>query len=78
MSALALKQKIIQKVEPIENDNLLAEMYRTLEISQVDSDVFMLTPAMRFALDEGLEDVKNGRVITNYEENKEIAEWLSK
>ena len=78
MSTLELKQKIIEKIESIEDDNLLAEIYRTLEISQADSDVFVLTPAMRIALDEGLEDVKHGRVISNDEANKDIDEWLSK
>jgi len=78
MSTLELKQKIIEKIESIEDDNLLAEIYRTLEISQADSNIFMLTSAMRFALDEGLEDVKHGRVISNDEANKEIDEWLSK
>ena len=78
MSSLELKQKIIEKIESIEDDNLLAEIYRTLEISQADNDVFVLTPPMRIALDEGLEDVKHGRVISNDEANKEIDEWLSK
>ena len=78
MSSLELKQKIIEKIESIEDDNLLAEIYRTLEISQADSGDFILTPAMRSALDEGLEDVKNGRVISNDEANKEIDEGLSK
>ena len=78
MSTLELKQKIIQRIEAIEDDSLLAEIYRTLEISQADSDAFVLTPAMRSALDGGLEDVKNGRVVSNDEANKEIDEWLSK
>ena len=78
MSTLELKQKIIEKIESIEDDNLLAEIYRTLEISQADSDAFVLTPAMRIALDEGFEDVKHGRVISNDEANKEIDEWLAK
>jgi len=78
MSTAELKRQLIDKIESIEDDNILAEIYRVLEISQADSDVFELTSIMRSALNEGLEDVKNGRVISNDQANKEIDEWLSK
>ena len=78
MSTLELKRQLIDKIESIEDDNILAEIYRLLEISQADSEVFELTPAMRLALDEGLDDVEHGRIISNEQANKEIDEWLSK
>ena len=78
MSTKELRKQIIDKIESINDDNVLAEFYRVLEMSESDEEVFQLTPAMIASINEGLEDIKHGRVISNEEANKEIEEWLSK
>jgi hypothetical protein len=78
MSTLELKQKVINKIESLENNDLLEEVYRILEMGDGDFEVYELSSQQKSAINAGLEDVKNGRVTSHEMAKMEIEKWLSK
>ncbi len=78
MSTTELKQKLISKIEQTEDDSLLEEALRLLDIEMDDLDLIELDKNQIEAIDEAKEQIKNGQYLTNQQANKEIDEWLSK
>lgn len=78
METLELKRQLISKIEIIENDKILEEVYRILDIGEEAFEVYKVSEHQRKLLDEANEDIKNGKVTSNEIANKEIEEWLSK
>ena len=78
MSTVELRKQLIDKIETISDDNILAELYRFVEINESDDEVYDLSPEIISAINEGLEDVKNGRVKSHEEVKRTMTEWLSK
>ncbi len=79
MSTLELKRLLIEKIQKIEDDNLLGEAYRLLEINAEESDeVYLLNDEQKSAIEEAREQIRNGQYLTNEESNRQIKEWLKK
>ena len=78
MSTLELKEKLISRILQTENKPLLDEVFRLLEPEEEEAEILQLSPQQRQAILEGLDDVENGRFLTNEQADKEIREWLKK
>lgn len=78
MSTMELKQRLIDRIALIEDDQVLAEVYRLLEWANANPAAVQLTPDMMAAIDAGLEDMENGRTISHEQAKRETEEWLSK
>ena len=78
MSTKELKKKLIEKIEKTESNELLAEAYRLLELETEDIEICTLSEEQRSAVEEGREQIKDGKFLTNDEANREIDEWLGK
>ena len=78
MSTVELRKKLIEKIQKTENEVLLEEAYRLLELETEDIEVYNLTEEQRKAISEGREQIKNGKFLTDDEASNEIDEWLSK
>ena len=78
MSTLELKQKLISKIEQTEDNSLLEEALRLLDIEIDDLGPIKLSEKQIEATDEAREQIKKGQYLTNEQANKEIDEWLSK
>ena len=78
MHTLELKKQLIDKIESTNNDILLEEIYRILDMGEDNLELYKLSSHQKAAIDEGLEDVKQGNVISHEDAKKEIDEWLSK
>ncbi len=78
MSATELKLQIINKITTIEDELILEEIFKLVDIeSQMDS-VYRLTDDERKAINLGLKDLQEGRVHSSEEANTIIKEWLNK
>ena len=42
MSAIELKKRLIDKIQKTDNENLLGEAYRLLELETEDTDIYKL------------------------------------
>lgn len=78
MTRVELKNKVIGRINQIENDDLLAEVYRLLETGDEKFEIYKLSDQQEKAIDEAEEQIKKGEYISNKQANKDIDEWLNK
>ena len=78
MSTPELKSKIISHVQQSEDENLLTEIYNLI-LAEVDlNKVYVLTEYEKSMVEEGLNDVREGRTYTSEKANELLKEWLKK
>lgn len=78
MSTVELRKRLIDKIQKTDNEHLLKEAYRLLELEIDDLDIYKLSEDQRKAINEGRQQIKNGQFLTEDQANNEIDEWLSK
>ena len=78
MSTIELRKLLIEKIQLTDDDKLLEEASRLLEVDIEEPDVYILNDKQKKAIAEGRKQIINGEFLTDEESNKEIDEWLSK
>jgi len=78
MSTIELRRRLIDKIQKTENEELLAEAYRLLELETEDIEIYKLNDDQRKAITEARQQIDNGQFLTDDQSNKEIDEWLNK
>jgi hypothetical protein len=78
MSTLELRKRLIDKIQKTENDDLLKELYRLLQMETEDIEIYKLNDSQKKAVHEARLQINNGQFLTNELANKEIDQWLSK
>ena len=73
-----MKKQLIDKIQSTEDHKILEEVYRILEISTQEIDMIMFTDDQKSDIDKGIQDIEEGRYLTNEAANNEIIEWLKK
>ncbi len=78
MSTVELRKRLIDKIQKTDNENLLEEAYRLLELETEDIEIYKLSDEQRKAVNEAKQQIKSGKYLTDDQANKEIDEWLNK
>jgi hypothetical protein len=65
MSATEFKLRIINKVTSIEDQSILEEIFKLVDLESKMDSVYRLTEAERTAVGIGLKDVNEGRVYSS-------------
>ena len=78
MSVTELKLRIINKITAIEDELILEEIFKLVDMESEMDSVYRLTDPERKAIAIGLEDVKEGRVYSSEAAEHMIKEWLRK
>ena len=78
MSTIKLRKLLIEKIQLTNDDKLLEEAFRLLDINIEDSNVYVLNDQQKQAIAEGRQQFINGDYLTEEESNKEMDKWLSK
>ncbi len=78
MSTIELRRRLIDKIQKTDNEGLLAEVYRLLELETEDIEIYKLNNDQRKAISEARQQIKSGQFLTDEQSNKEIDKWLSK
>ena len=78
MSAIELRKRLIDKIQKTENEDLLEEIYRFLDLDTNDIEIYKLNETQKKAIAEAREQVKNGVVLTEELANREIDKWLDR
>jgi predicted transcriptional regulator len=79
MSTAELKRKLIAQIKETDNDDLLTEISTMLFIEAHSvNGVYQLSAEEIEAINEGLEQIKNGQWLSDAESNKRVEEWLNK
>ena len=73
-----MKQQLIEKIKSTEDDNILEEVYRILEVGKMEMDEIVLSEEQKELIDEGLRDIEKENYSSNEDANNEIEKWLSK
>jgi hypothetical protein len=78
MSAIELRKRIIEKLSSIEDELILKEIYDIIKIeSEIDS-VYKLSQDEKIAIDAGLKDIRDGKIVSSERADALIKEWLKK
>jgi hypothetical protein len=78
MSKAEIKKELISRIEAMEDEGVLEEVYRILGINTGDVDTVVLTSFQQSAIDAGLNDIELGHTLSDDEANRDIAQWLKK
>jgi hypothetical protein len=78
MSTTELRKRLIDKVEKTQDQRVLEEAYRLLEIEAEDIEIYKLNDDQKKAIGQARQQIKDGRFLTNEQANTEIDEWLKK
>jgi predicted transcriptional regulator len=78
LTDIKFKEKLIAKISNIDNDELLHQISRLIDFESKMDEVYEMSPGEIEAVNEGLEQLKNGQWISHEEANKQVDEWLKK
>ena len=78
MSTVELKERLIEKIKETDNENILQEAFRLLDIEVTDMGVYHFSEAERNMVNDSKNQIDKGQFLTNETANKEIDQWLSK
>ncbi len=78
MTTIELRNKVIGKINQIDDELVLAEIYKLLDDNFVDTETYQLSDSHNRAIEVSLNQIKNGEYLTNEEANLEIKKWLNK
>ncbi len=78
MSNQELKKQVVEKLRTFEDEIILDEIYRLLQITEVDNETHLFTDAQMKFLDKRDSQIENGIFLTEAEADKEAEEWLKK
>ncbi|WP_026632399.1 hypothetical protein [Dyadobacter alkalitolerans] len=78
MSTIDLKERLIGKIQEIENNDVLAEAYRLLGLELEIDEPYKLSKQQKNAVAEARQQIKSGAFLTNEEADNDIDEWLNK
>ena len=71
-----IRNSIIDKLLTIDNKDYLAALYKLVEKSSVDGKVVKLTKEQKIMLQLSDDDIKNNRLISQSQLDKDDLQWL--
>lgn len=71
-----LRNNIIDKLLTISNKDYLSALYQLVKTSAVDKDIVELSEEQILMLQLSDEDIKNGRLISQTQLDKDDLQWL--
>ena len=75
MSIQELQELLIEKIRQTDDNVLLEEATRLLDIEIDDADVYVLSASEKADIDEARQQIKNKESFTHEEANQLINEW---
>lgn len=78
MTTIELKNRVIGKINQIDNEEILTEVYKLLDDSFIDPETYQLSDNHTAAINTAIEQIKNGEYLTDEQSNIEAKKWLKK
>ena len=76
MEITDLKNRIIEKIQKINDENVLKSIDRLIEIKRVGEETLQLNDKAREAIIEAENQIKNGEYLTDEQAKKDIRSFL--
>lgn len=73
---MTVKQKIIEQLNSIEDENVLNEIFNLISSEKDLESVYKFSNSEMQEVNEAIEDADNGKYYSQYESEKLIAKWL--
>ncbi len=73
---MTVKQKIIEKINSIEDERILEEIYSLISVEKNFDVIYKFSPSELLKVNEGIEDADNGKYYSQKESEKLVAKWL--
>lgn len=73
-----LKEKLIQRIQQIENEDLLKEIIDLIDFESNSKDVFLLSDAQKDAIENGIQSIESEGSHSNEEAKSIVKEWFKK
>ncbi len=70
MTTIELKKKVIGKINQIDDESVLAGIYKLLDDSFLDTETYQLSDDHSHAIDVAVNQIKNGEFLTHEESNE--------
>ena len=78
MTTIELKNKVLSKIYETNDVDILTEVYKILDESFEDSEIYQLSENHKTAIELGIKQINIGEYLTNEQANKEAAQRLNK
>lgn len=72
MSTIELRKRLIDKIQKTEDERILEEAYRLLELETEDIEIYKLDEDQKKAISEARQQIKNGQFLTEDFTNSSI------
>ena len=66
MTAISMKKKIISKIETTKNKNLLADIYKLLDLADKEENLLELSDQQKKSIKNGLRNITQKKTSRNY------------
>lgn len=78
MSVIELRKDIINQVKLMEDELVLQEIHDLIKMETDVEAVYKLTDQEKSAVEVGLSDIKQSKIVSSEKANELIAQWLKK
>jgi hypothetical protein len=78
MTTKELKHQLIEKVNNLNDDDLLMDLIKLIDADSIVNDIYRLSDNHKSAIEKAIAQIEGGEYLTNEQSNKETDEWLSK
>ncbi len=77
MTTKDLRDKVIDKVNKLEDESLLNDLIRLID-DNADDEIYRLSDNHKKAINTAIDQIEKGDYLTNEQSNKQIDKWLNK
>ena len=78
MISQEIKQHIIDKINDVDDELLLDEVYHILNVGNENSSKYIFSDEQKNILDTRIEEINNGFFLTDEDASKDLDKWLKK
>ena len=78
MTTNELRKRVINKINELDDESLLLDLIRIIEVSTDDHEIYRLSDNHKIAINQAIDQIEKGDYLTNEQSNQKIDEWLNK
>lgn len=78
MSKAELRHQIIEKLHGIEDENLLLDIYKLIQMDSAIHEVYQISEDEKEALEMALKDIDAGKTYSSSAADEQLKKWLKK
>ncbi len=73
---MTLKEKIVESINSVNDEGVLSYIEEILELKKIEKHSIELNQDQKDSISQGLDDIDQGRVLSNKDANYQVEKWL--